>query len=413
MNINYRHTNLACYIGYVTQALVITLPSLLFTVFFNKFGISLSELGLLITLNFCVQILMDISSAAFITKTGYRPPAVVAHFCAFLGLVGLAVLPDIMPNHAYIAVCLPIFFSSIGGGLIEVLISPITDALPSKEKSASMSLLHSFFCWGQLATVLLSTLYLHIFGIERWYILPVLWSVIPLFNTFYFMKVPLPKPQSEEKSMSLRELFKTRLFVVFLILMLCSGASEQSMSQWASLFAETGLKVSKTVGDLLGLSLFAVLMGITRLFYGVWGEKIDLSKFIFYSAALCIASYLLTVFSPYPLLSLLGCALCGLSVGIMWPGTFSLASERYPSGGAAMFALLAFSGDIGCSIGPGMVGALSDAYQKAVSLELFAGDPVQQGLKFGLAAAIIFPVVLIVSIAVIKKNNQRADSKPL
>lgn len=406
MNLNYKHTNLACYTGYITQALVITLPSLLFTVFFNKFGISLSELGLLITLNFCVQIIMDISSAAFITKTGYRIPAVIAHFCAFLGLVGLAVLPLAMPSHPYIAVCLPIFLSSVGGGLIEVLVSPIIDALPSKEKSASMSLLHSFFCWGQLATVLISTLYLHIFGMEKWYILPVLWSLVPLFNTFYFMKVPLPVPESEEKTMTISGLLKTKFFILFLILMLCAGASEQSMSQWASLFAETGLKVSKTTGDLLGLSLFAVLMGVSRIFYGIWGEKIDLSKFIFASAALCIISYAITMFSPYPIISLFGCALCGLSVGIMWPGTFSLAGEFYPKGGAAMFALLAFSGDIGCSIGPGMVGALSDFYQKTQNLNLFSGSQLQQGLKFGLLAAAIFPIILLITVHIVKKNNQ-------
>lgn len=407
MNIDYRHTTAACYIGYITQALVITLPSLLFTVFFNKFGISLSELGLLITLNFCVQIIMDLSSAAFVNKTGYRPPAIIAHFCGFLGLVLLAVLPEVMPAHPYVAVCLPIFLSSVGGGLIEVIISPIIDAVPSKEKSASMSLLHSFFCWGQLATVLISTLFFHIFGMKHWYFLPLIWSLVPLFNTFYFIKVPLPNPQSEEKTMSIKGLLKTKFFVLFLILMLCSGASEQSMSQWASLFAETGLNVSKTAGDLLGLSLFAVLMGISRIFYGIWGEKIDLSKFILGSAVLCIASYLITVFSPHPLLSLFGCALCGLSVGIMWPGTISLASERFPTGGAAMFALLAFAGDVGCSVGPGAVGALSDFYQNFLKLEIFNGSLVQQGLKFGLSAAVIFPVVLVFAVLAVKKIQNK------
>lgn len=402
----YKITSLACYIGYITQALILTLPSLLFTVFYNKFGISLSELGVIISVNFCIQIAMDISSASFIDKYGYRPPAIFAHICCFLGLIGLSVLPDIL-SHKYIAVCLPIFLTSMGGGLIEVLISPIMEGLPTEKKAASMSLLHSFFCWGQLATALLSTLYFYIFGIDSWHILPLIWSVVPLINIILFVKVPLPSPVKEEKTMGMKALLTNRFFLLFLLLMLCAGAAEQSMSQWASLFAETGLGVSKSVGDLLGISLFAALMGTSRLFYGLKSEKIDLSKFILYSACLCIISYLITVFSPYPVLSLFGCALCGLSVGIMWPGTFSLASKSFPSGGTAMFALLAFFGDIGCSAGPGMVGFLSDIFKSGrAQLSLLIGDLTQQGLKFGLMFAILFPVLLIFTITYIIKKEK-------
>lgn len=403
----YKATSLACYIGYITQALIITLPSLLFTVFYNKFGISLSELGIIITINFCVQIVMDISSAAFVEKTGYRSPAVFAHICCFLGLIGLAVLPNIL-SHKYFAVCFPIFLTSVGGGLIEVLISPIMEELPNEKKSASMSLLHSFFCWGQLATALLSTLYFYLFGTLNWIWLPLIWSFVPLINIFLFIKVPLPSPAKEEKNMKIKELLKSRFFLLFLLMMLCSGAAEQSMSQWASLFAETGLGVSKTVGDLLGISLFAALMGVARLLYGLKSEKIDLSKFILYSGLLCIASYFITVFSPYPVLSLMGCALCGLSVGIMWPGTFSLASKSFPRGGTAMFALLAFFGDIGCSAGPGMVGFMSDIFKSGLHVHtIFSGDLTQQGLKFGLMFAVAFPVVLLLTITCIMKRRYR------
>lgn len=403
----YKITAFACYIGYITQALVITLPSLLFTVFYNKFGISLSELGILITVNFFVQIAMDISSAAFIDKTGYRPPAIIAHICCFLGLIGLAVLPNIL-NNKYLATALPIFVSSIGGGLIEVLISPTMEALPTKKKSASMALLHSFFCWGQLATALFSTIYFSVFGIDHWYLLPLIWALVPFINIFLFIKVPLPEIEKEKKTMSIKELFMNKFFWLFLILMLCGGAAEQSMSQWASLFAETGLGVSKSLGDLLGLSLFAALMGISRLFYGLKSESLSLSKFILYSALLCIVSYALAVFSKNPLLSLLGCALCGLSVGIMWPGTFSLASRSFPRGGTAMFALLAFFGDIGCSLGPGMVGFLSDAFNSGkVSMLLFHGSASQQGLKFGLMFAIIFPLVLAIAICIVMKIRKK------
>lgn len=403
----YKITALACYIGYITQALILTLPSLLFTVFFNKFGISLSELGVIITINFCIQITMDILSAPFINKYGYRAPAVFAHFCCFLGLLGLSFLPDIL-SFKYIAICLPIFLTSVGGGLIEVLISPVMEGLPTEKKAASMSFLHSFFCWGQLATALISTLYFLWFGINNWKWLPLFWSIVPLLNVFLFLKVPLPAPFKEEKSMSMGALFKNKFFWLFLLLMLCSGASEQAMSQWASLFAETGLGVSKAFGDLLGISLFAALMGASRLFYGLKSEKIDLSKFILYSGLLCIVSYFITVFSPFPVLSLIGCALTGLSVGIMWPGTFSLASKSFPLGGTAMFALLAFFGDMGCSLGPGLVGFLSDIFRTArLPIQFFAGDLTQQGLKFGLMFASLFPIVLLIVITYIKKRCKK------
>lgn len=403
----YRTTSIACYIGYITQALILTLPSLLFTVFYNKFGITLSELGVIITINFCVQIAMDIISAVYIEKYGFRPIAILAHICCFLGLIGLSVLPSVL-KLKYLAICLPIFLTSVGGGLIEVLISPIMEALPTKKKAASMSLLHSFFCWGQLGTALLSTLFFFLFGIDNWTFLPVLWSIIPLVNVFLFIKVPLPSPSKEEKTMTMKELLKNKFFLLFLLLMLCSGAAEQAMSQWASLFAETGLGISKSMGDLLGISLFAALMGISRFFYGINSEKLKLSKFILYSGILCVISYIITVSSSYAVLSLLGCALCGLSVGIMWPGTFSLACKNFPHGGTAMFALLAFSGDIGCSLGPGLVGFLSDAYKShPAGLIIFSGDITQQGLKFGLMFATIFPVLLIITIAYIIKRRSK------
>jgi len=407
----YKHTSFACYLGYITQALVITLPTLLFTVFYNKFGITLSEIGFLITANFFVQLLMDLSSTLYINKTGYRLPVVFAHFSAFSGLILLSLLPELMHEHRYFAICLPVFISSIGGGLIEVLISPIMEAIPNKKKSASMSLLHSFFCWGQVATILLTTLYFVLFDIENWYYLPAIWSIIPLFNMIYFLKVPLPKPLKEKNTTRFSKLLKNKHFLLYLLIMLCSGASEQSMSQWASLFAETGLGISKTAGDLIGPTLFAVLMGISRVYYGIKSEKINLSKLVLYSGILCVISYLVTVFSPNPVISLISCAACGLSVGIMWPGTFSLTSEKF-KGGASMFALLAFAGDLGCSTGPGLVGIMSDIFKTFVfSIPVFSGNLVQQSLKFGLLIAAIFPVILIISIMKTRRKKIGAVAK--
>ena len=305
---NQKHTFIACFIGYITQALILTLPSLLFTSFYSEFNISLKELGAIITICFVIQIVMDLISAPIVEKTGYRIPGLIAHATCFLGLIGLYALPLVMENKLF-AVSFSIFLQSIGGGLIEVIISPIMDRLDTKEKSASMSLLHSFFCWGQLGTALFSTLYFFVFGIENWKYLPLIFSLIPFSNIILFTYCYLPSPTKGGKTMSLKALISNKSFILFLVLMLCAGAAEQSMSQWASLFAEKGLNVSKSTGDLLGISLFALLMGISRVFYGFFAEKINLLKFIFISSALCIASYIVTVFAPWPVLSLFGCAL--------------------------------------------------------------------------------------------------------
>ncbi len=401
----YKHTSYACYLGYITQALVITLPSLLFTVFFNKYGITLGELGFLITANFCVQIVVDLTSAIYMDKVNYRIPSVLAHLFSFSGFLLMSFLPDIMDEHRFFAICISSFIASVGGGLIEVIISPVMEILPNEKKAASMSFLHSFYCWGQGLTALLSTLYFVFFGIDKWNFLPLLWSVIPLFNMFYFMKVPIPEHKNERKEKNGYSLLKVKEFWIFLVIMISAGAAELAMSQWASFFAETALGVSKTAGDLLGLTMFAVFMGIARLFYGIKGGEIKLSDFIMWSGVLSVVSYIVVVFSPYPIISLIGCAVCGLSVGIMWPGTISYASEVF-KGGASMFALLALAGDIGCSLGPGIVGFMSDLYRKGgIYFPLFTGDLTQQGLKFALMVAGIFPVLLVFAILFMRNKK--------
>ena len=405
----YRHTSYACYLGYITQALVITLPSLLFTVFFNKFGITLGELGFLITANFVVQILIDLTSAFYMDKVGYRVPAVLAHLFSFAGFVLMSFLPDVMENNRFLAICISSFTACVGGGLIEVIISPVMEILPNEKKAASMSFLHSFFCWGQGLTVLLATFYFVAFGIDKWNFLPLILSLIPLFNMFYFMKVPIPEHNNDVPEKNGYFLLKVKRFWIFLLIMVSAGAAELAMSQWASFFAETALGISKTAGDLLGLTMFAVFMGVSRLFYGIKGADIKLSDFIMWSGVLCIVSYVVVVFSPYPLISLIGCAFCGLSVGIMWPGTISYASEVF-KGGASMFALLALAGDIGCSLGPGIVGFMSELYRKGgIYFPVFTGDLTQQGLKFGLMIAGIFPVLLVFAILHMRRKQGEKD----
>ncbi len=388
MNRRYRRTLYASYIGYITQAIINNLAPLLFVTFQQEFALSVAQIGFLVTFNFAVQICVDFLATYFVDRVGYKPCIIAAHIFSTLGLVGLSVLPGLFPN-AYAGLLLAIMISAMGGGLLEVLVSPIVEALPTEGKSAHMSLLHSFYCWGHAVVVILSTVFFKVAGVENWRILPLFWAVVPGFNILLFALSPVLSFTGDEGKSSGRKLFSMRLFWLFVLLMICSGASEQAMSQWSSYFAETGLRVSKSMGDLLGPCMFAVLMGISRAFYGTRGERIPLEKFIVISGCLCVVSYLIAVVSPVPVISLIGCGLCGLSVGIMWPGVFSLAVKHCPQGGTAMFALLALAGDVGCAGGPSVVGLVT---------QTFRGE-----MKTGLLTAIVFPVVLIICIQLLRR----------
>lgn len=396
MDNKYQKTIYACFLGYIVQAIVNNFVPLLFLTFESTYNIPLSKITLLITFNFGIQLLVDLLSAGFVDKIGYRVCAVAAHIFSALGLLGLSVLPEILPD-AYIGLLISVTIYALGGGLLEVLVSPIVESCPSKNKEKTMSLLHSFYCWGHVGVVLFSTLFFKIFGIDNWKILTCIWIIIPLANAFLFTRVPLaPLVKDGETGLSMPALFKNRIFWLLMLMMLCAGASEQAVSQWASTFAERGLGVGKTIGDLAGPMTFAILMGSARAFYGKFGDRINLDKFMIGSGVLCIASYLCISLSPSPFLSLVGCGICGLSVGIMWPGSFSKASAAIRNGGTAMFALLALAGDLGCSGGPSLVGYISS----------IASD----NLKKGILAAIIFPFLLIVGILLLKKPKASAKN---
>ncbi|MBS6735098.1 MAG: MFS transporter [Clostridiales bacterium] len=388
---NYRHTIYASYIGYIAQAIVNNLAPLLFLTFQTEYDISIEKISLLITVNFGIQLLVDVLSARYVDRIGYRAAIMAAHFFCAAGLIGLGTFPEILPDP-YMGLVLAVGLYAVGGGLIEVLISPIVEACPTDDKSGNMSLLHSFYCWGQVGVVLLSTLYFQFAGIENWRILALLWALVPIVNFFYFSRVPINHLVEEGQAMPVKKMAGMKIFWIFIVMMVCAGAAEQAMSQWASAFAELGLGVNKTVGDLLGPCMFAALMGCSRVFYGKFSGRINLSGFISGSAVLCVCSYLLAVFAPIPLLSLAGCALTGLAVGIMWPGTFSLAAERCPQGGTAMFAFFALAGDLGCSSGPGLVGVMSGA---------FGGQ-----LKMGLLFAIVFPILMLIGVGAMKKAQE-------
>ena len=384
---NYKHTFYASYAGYFVQSIINNFIPLLFLTFQNSFGLSYDKISLLIVINFGVQLCVDFLSAYVIEKIGYRICVITAHVFASVGLIGLSIFPFIM--NPYTGIILSIIIYATGSGIIEVIISPLVEACPSESKAGAMSLLHSFYCWGQMCVVLFSTLFFNLAGIGNWRILAVLWALVPIVNGIYFCIVPIPKALSENKGMSIRSLLGTKLFFILAAVMLCSGASELAMSQWASAFAESGLKVSKTFGDLLGPCLFAVLMGSARVFYSKFSKTLPLGKAMISSAILCAVSYLVAGLSPYPIVSLLACAVCGFSVGIMWPGTFSLAAEKIPAGGTAMFALLALFGDTGCATGPALVG-------RATTL---LGDDLGKGLLF----AVVFPLVMVVCVGRMQK----------
>ncbi len=394
MKNTYQKTIYACFTGYIVQAVVNNFVPLLFLTFEKAYQIPLGQITMLITFNFGVQLLVDLVSAGLVDKIGYRVSVVFAHVFSAAGLLGLTILPDVMPN-AFGGLLIAVTLYAIGGGLIEVLISPIMESCPTDNKEKAMSLLHSFYCWGHVGVVLISTLFFKLFGIENWKVLALVWMLIPVVNGIVFMKTPIASLMEEgESGMSLAELLKEKMFWVLMVMMVCAGASEQAVSQWASTFAEKGLGVSKTAGDLAGPMAFAILMGLARAFYGKFGDKIDLDKFMLGSGGLCIISYLMISLVPSPVLSLLGCGICGLSVGIMWPGSFSKASARLKKGGTAMFALLALGGDLGCSGGPTLVGYVAG---------LFSED-----LKRGILAAVVFPVLLVASILVMKPGREAA-----
>lgn len=392
-NNKFKSTVNACFIAYIVQAIVNNFAPLLFVTFQKEFDIELSKITLLVTFNFLIQLTVDLLNAKFIDKIGYRTSMVLAHILSAAGLISLAVLPSIMKN-SFAGLIISVMIYAIGGGILEVLVSPIVEACPTDNKEKAMSLLHSFYCWGHVLVVLLSTLFFNLFTISNWRITAVIWAIVPIANAIVFTKVPItPLIEENEKGMSIKELISSKLFITLFIMMVCAGASEQAVSQWASAFASEGLGIPKTVGDLAGPLTFAVLMGTSRAIYGKYGDRLPQQKAIPLCSVLCIISYLMISLSPLPALSMIGCALSGFSVGIMWPGTFSLSAKKLPKGSTAMFALLALGGDLGCSAGPSLVG--------------FVSSNAGNNLKIGILTALVFPILLLISTLSLRKSNSQ------
>ena len=393
---NYKKTLVACYLGFVTQAISANFAPLLFLTFKSTYGITLDKIAMIPLVFYLTQLLVDLAATKFADKLGYRTCVVASQVLSSAGLVLMAILPEVFPVP-FIGILISVVLYAIGSGLIEVLISPIVEACPFENKDGMMSLLHSFYCWGAMGVILGSTLFFAVFGVENWKILTFVWALVPLYNTFNFISCPIERLVEDGESMPVRKLLKTPIFWLMILLMVCSGASEASMAQWASAFTESAIGVSKTVGDLAGPCLFAMFMGICRMLYGKFSEKLDLTKVMLICGVLCAGCYLLASLSPLPILGLAGCALCGLAVGIMWPGSISISSQNCPKGGTAMFAFLALAGDLGAMVSPAMVGSISEK----------AGGT----LKTGLLAATVFPVLLVCELLILKRTVRQKLSR--
>ncbi len=390
MSKNYQKTLLACYLGFITQAITANLAPLLFLKFHKDYGIPLGRIALISGTFYAAQLIVDILCARFADRVGYRRCAVAAELCSAAGLIGLAFLPESLPDP-FTGILISVITYAVGSGLIEVLGSPIVEACPFAHKEAAMSLLHSFYCWGSVGVILLSTLFFAAFGTGSWKALACIWAIIPLYNIYNFAVCPIEYLIDGSQGMGARRLLRLPLFWIAVLLMICAGASELAMAQWASAYAESALGLSKAVGDLAGPCLFAAAMGVSRTIYGKYGSRLDLMKFMLGSGFLCLLCYLAAALSNAPAAGLAGCMLCGFSVGIMWPGAISICSKRIPAGGTAMFALLAMAGDLGGTLGPSLVGGITQS----------ANDD----LRWGMLGGCIFPFVLIICLFVLRRKG--------
>lgn len=415
MQNNFKRTRIACYTGYITQAIVVNLAPLLFVIFQDTFNVSLGFIALITLITFLVQIVIDLAAVKFVEKVTYRFLAVSSQLTSAIGLILLAILPGIMSPELGILIAVLVY--SPGSGLAEVVLSPLVEGLPSDDNSggSAMTLMHSFYSWGQAGVILLTTVLLKFLGRSLWWVIPLIWALIPIYNTLCFLKVPMVEMNAHDENHGVGGMLKEPIFVIAFVLMICAGASEQAMAQWASMFAERGLGVTKVVGDILGPCLFAVMMGLGRTAHGLFGARINMEKLLLSLAAFTTVCYAVCVFAPFPFVSLLACGFSGVGVSVMWPGMLVLCAEKFPGGGASMFAMLALGGDIGCSLGPYIAGAASDTVIElsgevqmvADAAVRFGLDAEQLGLRVGFLAAAIFPIMMICGVALLRKKGSR------
>lgn len=419
-SVSYKSTTMACYIGYFAQAIVINLAPILFIPLREQFGLSYSQLGSLIFINFVTQLIVDIAFSKSVDKHGFRLFAISGHILCAIGLATFAILPNVLSSNSYLALLIGTLIFSAGGGLLELLISPIIDAIPTDDKATAMSLLHSFYAWGQVTFIIVTTIFLFIFGKDKWPIIVLVWAMVPLVNSFIFSKVPLAQKLHESQVMKVRALIKNPIFIIAFFSIMLGAASEVTMNQWASTFMEKGLMLPKVIGDTAGMCMFAVMLGIGRAIYGVYGSRFNVNKVMIYGSMGAVVCYVVVALSPYNSLSIIACAMCGIFVSLLWPGTLVVASEKLPLAGASMFALLAAAGDLGAAAGPAITGAITDFASSniAPAFTTLNMAPEQLGLRIGLIIAAIFPVLATISFTILmkyrgKKLTDRIEEKTI
>lgn len=392
MKSKYTVTKITCYIGYVVQAVINNFLPILFIVFQDIYGLGYEKLARLIAVNFITQIITDFLTPKIVNKIGYRKAIILCQAAATTGLLMLGILPRFVSN-VYPVIIFSIIVYAFGSGLIEVLFSPVIEHLPIDNKSGNMSLLHSFYCWGQAFTIIVTTALVSFFGYKGWANIPLVWAVLPFIDMLLFIKAPIVEPKEDEKEQGFKELFKNRKFKLYMLMMLCAGASEIAMAEWASMFAQQSLGVSKVIGDLTGPCLFAIFMGLGRIWYAAVSNKISFTKAIIVLNSICAVCYLGVAFCKISVLALVFCAVCGFTVSISWPGIYSLGAETFPKGNAVMYSTFALCGDMGCCLGPWVLGFVAEFF----------------GLNAGFAVATVFPITMVATALLVNKKDCKSE----
>ncbi|MCI8600772.1 MAG: MFS transporter [Oscillospiraceae bacterium] len=392
---NYRATVRACYLGNLLQSCG-AIFAILFVPLRTLYGLTYTQYGLLVSVNFIVQVCSDILFSKPVERLGFRPFAVLSPILTSTGLVLFALAPVLFPGNVFFGFCVGMFVFAAAAGLQELLLSPILDGVPMPEekKKKAMSLLHSFFAWGQIGAVLITTLLVWVLKAEQWQLITVLWALPPLVNVFLFAKAPLDAKVSAGNAMSLKQLFTSKIFLVVLLAIIFGGAAEVTMSQWASAFIEKGLNLPKLLGDMLGVCGFSLMLGLGRTLYGLKGDSISIHKVMIFGSLGAFCLYLLAALSGSPFVGMAACGLTGFCVSMLWPGSIVVASRELPLAGASMFALMSAGGDLGSSAASFLTGQVADRVE-AMGLTSFMGSavtPEQAALRAGLFFAALFPI---------------------
>lgn len=393
--INYKRTKLSCYFSYLSMASAFSLPPILFVTFREMYGISYTLLGTLVLINFCTQLSIDLIFSFFSEHFNVHKTVKIMPLLTSLGLVIYAIIPSVFPQHAYAGLVIGTIIFSVASGLSEVLLSPVVAAIPSEHPDKDMSMLHSLYAWGVFSVVVISTIFLNVFGRENWMYLTIFLAIFPSIASYLFATSPMPEMNLSHGSKS-GDAKKHNLGLALCVACIFLGScAENTMSNWISSYMENALHISKTLGDILGMALFAILLGLTRTWYAKYGRNI--SNFLLCSmigAALC---YLVVGLSGNVIFSFVACVLTGCCTSMLWPGTLILMEEKIPNPGVAAYALMAAGGDFGASVAPQLLGIIVDkvsasswSNQLSVSASL---TPDQIGMKVGMLIATVFPLI--------------------